>query len=198
MVIYDIEIFKAVPDRHSERLDDIQYCDGWNDKENMGVACICAYDTRDARYRVFTDGTFQDFQELVADRFVVGFNSITFDDVVCGHEGIAVKTSWDLLQEMWVADGLGREFRGRTHGGFGLDATAKANNVGYKTGYGGTAPVWWQRGRYGHVIDYCLNDVKLTWELVKGVMKRSWMNHPKDENRKLYPWINPLFQELSK
>ena len=185
MLIYDIEILKAVLPRNGERLEGVDYCDGWDDKANMGVACICAYDFIEKRYRVFTGGTFADFAALAAKRFVIGFNSITFDDVVCGHESLSVKTDWDLLQEIWVAAGLGRAFEYPSHTGFGLDAMAKANGGTGKTGYGGTAPIDWQMGLYGKVIDYCLEDVRQTTRLVRRVLQNGYLINPKNEDERL-------------
>lgn len=187
MLIYDIEIEKAVPSGLEPKPPDIEYCEGWDDKENMGVACICAYDLIDDRYRVFTAGTFKDFERLAAERFVIGFNSIAFDDVVCGHQGIKVRTDWDLLAEMWAAAGFTREFTSEKNKGYGLDATAKANGLTGKTGYGGTAPIDWQRGLYGSVIDYCLEDVRLTWTLVRQVIEHGMLCNPKDTG-----WLRPV------
>lgn len=180
MLVYDIEIVKAVPSRREHRIEGIAYCGGWYDKANMGVAVIGAYDALTDRYRVFTEGNFDEFESLAKARRVCGFNSIAFDDVVCAHAGITVKTDYDLLQELWVAAGLGREFVYPTHMGFGLDATAKAHGHEGKTGYGGYAPVHWQRGHYGKVIDYCLEDVRLTAELIRTVDKIGGLKDPRN------------------
>ena len=167
MLIYDIEIVKAIPDRNKPSEPGIEYCAGWDDHANMGVSVIGAYDFVEDRYRVFTEGTFGDFAALAEERILIGFNSVHFDDRVLAANGINVTTEWDLLQELWVSAGLGRQFQYPSHAGFSLDATAKANGLGSKTGWGGSAPIDWQRGEYGRVIDYCLQDVRLTWQLVK-------------------------------
>lgn len=49
----------------------------------------------------------------------------------------------------------------RTH----LHAVAKANGMS-KTGTGSLAPKLWQEGKRQEVIDYCLNDVTLTYKLL--------------------------------
>ncbi len=41
------------------------------------------------------------------------------------------------------------------------------------------APVDWQRGHHGKVIDYCLNDVKLTRQLFELALAGSRVIHPK-------------------
>ena len=49
-----------------------------------------------------------------------------------------------------------------------------------KTGTGANAAILWQRGKYQEVIDYCLNDVKLTLDLLKNIQANDgWINNPK-------------------
>ena len=194
MLIYDIEILKAIPPRSGELEEGIEYCAGWDDKENMGVACIGAYDVVQGRYRVFTQGNFSEFIDLAAKRFVVGFNSIAFDDVICRHEGIPATTRWDLLQETWVAAGLDRTFSYPSHIGFGLDALAKANGLSGKTGWGGSAPVDWQRGYYGRTIDYCLEDVRQTCLLVNEAMCTGYLADPRNPGQDLTLNVEPLLE----
>ena len=183
-LVYDIEIVKAIPPKDGPLLTGIEYCAGWDDHANMGVACIGAYDFRDDRYRVFTFGNFKEFERLAKERLVVGFNSVAFDDVVCGHAGIEVTTDYDLLQEIWVAAGLVRQFLYPSHIGYGLDAMAAANGFQCKTGHGALAPVDWQRGYHGKVIDYCLQDVKLTWQLVRLAKDTAMLRNPKADSEK--------------
>ena len=156
MLIYDVEIVKAIM-KGEAPLEGIEYCEGWNDKAGMGISVIGAYDLIEDRYRVFTEEGFGEFEALASERFVVGFNSIGFDDELCRANGINVKTDWDMLLEIWDAAG------GRYQKGFKLDNIAEANGLGNKTGHGAIAPVQWQHGEIGHVIDYCIADVRLTW-----------------------------------
>jgi hypothetical protein len=44
-----------------------------------------------------------------------------------------------------------------------------------KSGNGALAPILWQRGQVGEVIDYCLNDVHITHELFKVMLGMSGM-----------------------
>lgn len=69
--------------------------------------------------------------------------------------------TYDLLVEIWAGAGLGPEFRFQTHAGYGLDAVCERNLGLRKTGNGALAPVLWQQGKRGQVIDYCLQDVKM-------------------------------------
>lgn len=165
-LIYDLEIVKAIPDSKVPPLEGIEYCAGWHDHQDMGVACICAYDYSEERYRVFTAGNYAEFFDLAKERSpLVGFNNIPFDNRVINAVlggPLPEEKCYDLLREIWAAVGLGPEFRFGTHNGYGLDAVCRANDIGAKTGTGAMAPVWWQQKLYGRVIDYCLSDVRLT------------------------------------
>ena len=185
LLIYDIEIVKAIPPRDGKRIEGVEYCRGWDDHASMGVACICAFDYVEMRYRVFTKGSFDQFEALAASRLVVGFNSISFDDSVCQHNGINVKTFYDLLREIWTAAGLPPTWQNIDHAGYGLDATAKANGLSGKTGHGAHAPVQWQRGEHGKVIDYCLEDIRQTKSLIDKVMDTGNLVNPKNPEKTL-------------
>lgn len=173
-LVYDIEVVRAIPDRYNPPIAGIEYAASWTDFQNMGVACICAYDYAEERYRVFGKGSFDDFLLLCAERSpLVGFNNINFDNRVIDEALLERPTKglseplipeelcYDLLREIWAANGLGPVFVPATHGGFGLDAVASVNGLGRKTGNGALVPVWWQQGQYGMVIDYCIHDCKL-------------------------------------
>lgn len=187
-VIYDIEIAKAIPGRNGEQQTGIEYCAGWKDHANMGIACIGAWDYVEDRARVFTMGNISEFLDLCDDRdLLVGFNSIPFDNAVIAatlnRPAFDESRCYDLLREIWAAAGLPAEFDFKTHGGYGLDAVCEANFGTKKTGNGALAPVDWQRGEYGRVIDYCLNDIKLTKQLFDRAMGDGNIKCPKTGNR---------------
>lgn len=186
MIIYDCEIVRGIAKRDEPRLPGIEYCQGWRDFAGMGISVIGAFDYTEGRYRVFAADNFTEFRDLV-DRadLVIGFNSLGFDNPLCRANGLLVSDhkSYDLLAEIWAGAGLPRTFQYPSHVGFGLDACAAANFGGAKTGNGALAPVEWQRGRIGSVIDYCLNDVRLTKALVDLVMAQGCLRDPRDPSR---------------
>ena len=182
MIIYDCEIVKAIPPKDGSLIDGIEYCDGWRDFENMGISVIGAYDYVEDRYRIFCEDNFGAFQDLAdsAD-LVVGFNSIAFDNALCAASGITVpkEKSYDILVETWKAHGLGPKFVYPSHMGFSLDAIAASNLQEKKSGNGAMAPVDWQQGRIGSVIDYCLQDVRLTKRLMDMILEFGQLISPK-------------------
>lgn len=186
-LIYDIEIVRAVPSPHSYCEKGIKYCSGWSDHERMGVSVIGAYDYAEDRYRTFCSDNFSAFIERATrdGTLLVGFNNIKFDNAVIAATkeiGLAINEDrcYDLLREVWVAAGLGPNFDRKTHGGYGLDAMCEKNFGTKKSGNGALAPVLWQQGKVGEVIDYCLNDVRLTKQLFDAVIKETPLISPKD------------------
>lgn len=175
-LIYDIEIRKAVPDRKGQRVAGIEYCEGWHDHKNMGVACIGAYDYKEQRTRLFMEDNLGEFFKLCCERdLLVGFNQIAFDDAVLAtveakHPNVTSKR-YDILVELWIAAGLAPEFAFPSHIGFSLDACGLANFGQRKTGNGASAPADYQRGRIGTLVDYCLNDIALTKKLFDRIVE---------------------------
>lgn len=177
-MIYDCEIIKGILARGETAVPGIEYCAGWDDHANMGISVICAYDYVDGRYRVFCEDGFSDFVDLARVRSpVIGFNSLRFDDKLCVANELDVATEYDLLVEVWRAAGR--------FSPSGLDALAKANSVGAKTGHGALAPVLWQQGQYGKVIDYCLDDIRLTKGLVDRVLRLGKLRDPRKPEHEL-------------
>jgi hypothetical protein len=182
-LVYDIEIAKAIPPKDAAlREPDVDYCAGWEDHANMGIACIGAYDYAEDRYRVFCADDIAGFAALVDARdLIVGFNHLRFDNAVLQSHGVDFSSArhYDLLREAWQAAGLDPDGPfSQHHGGFGLDAMAKANFGVGKTGHGAEAPVDWQRRRVGRVIDYCLADVWLTKRLFDRVCQTGCLVNP--------------------
>lgn len=187
-LIYDIEIKKAILGKKDQPIEGIEYCKGWGDHAGMGISCIGAYDYVEQRYRVFMDDNIGEFQKLVDSRkLIVSFNGLAFDNRVCAANGVVVRDdrSYDILVELWAAAGLGPHFTFPTHVGFGLDAVGEANFGIRKTGHGALAPVDFQLGNYGALIDYCLNDVAMTKRAFDKIIGAGELVDPRDETKVL-------------
>lgn len=189
MLIYDIEIINAIPPKDpADRIDGIKYCAGWHDFEHMGIAVVGAYDYVEDAYRVFCGDNLTDFWGLAMDQdCLVGFNSISFDNKLLAVEGFDFDKlpCFDILREVWAGAGLAAEFDPASHKGFGLDAMARANTGHCKSGSGADAPIQWQRGQIGVVIDYCLCDVWLTKQLMDRILIPAPLRSPRDNS-----WID--------
>lgn len=181
MIIYDIEIEKAIPGGQQDNAN-VKYCKGWTDYAGMGIAVLACYDFSSDSSRVFMEDNLDEFAELIKHTdCLVGFNSHRFDNNILTANKIFVPggRSYDILEEIYKSLGLGPKWDFKTHGGFSLDAMCEANFGRKKSGDGGLAPVNFQRGRIGSVVDYCLMDVTLTRKLLERIIKRGELINPK-------------------
>jgi len=170
MLVYDTEIIKCIP--NGEPSLDYEYCGGWDDFENMGISVIGFYLSNPSSewYKGYLHelNPFHEFKKLIKNEsHIIGFNSKSFDDNLCKANGINIETTYDLLEEIRIA-AFGSPLWQDTPKGhsYSLDAIARANGYA-KTGSGAMAPMLWQEGKHQKVIDYCINDVKLTVEILK-------------------------------
>ena len=188
MMVYDTEIKRAIPPKSGQRVEGIEYCAGRHDHENMGIAVVGAYDFVTRQYRVFCEDNLDDLAELISRHdCVIGFNNVAFDDKIlaCAEIEIENGKSYDLLRVIWVAAGLSPVYGGVSHNGFSLDAMARANLKFCKKGSGAFAPVLWQQGKIGTLVDYCLHDVFLTVELIQIVFDQGRLIDPRDKTKML-------------
>ena len=153
-IVYDVEIINHIGPYESDRT--IQCCSGWSDYKGMGISVIGVYDFVEARSRVFLKDNIREFQWLVDSReHIIGYNSSRFDDKLCAAHGIRVATTFDICTE------IKRATNSIFRSGYSLDRVAKATMGIGKSEDGAIAPVLWQQGLFGSVIDYCLQDVNL-------------------------------------
>ncbi len=182
MIVIDVEIKKAIQGRNEERVPGIEYCDGWRDFANMGIACVCTYDTRSHLSRVFLEDELEEFSGYVGPWITSGFNTVGFDLKLLRTHGAwptaGESPHFDILREIWCALDLDPDrFVPQTHGGWSLDAVAGATINATKSGNGALAPVWWQQGKRGRVIDYCLRDVWLEGQLLMHIIEHGWVTN---------------------
>lgn len=196
ILIYDCEIIKAIPEEKKMPLADIEYCMGWDDLPNMGISVIGVNfidtDTDTDIYINHSDINEYKYDKLLAFQdglngtdALVGFNNQHFDDNLIKANGFNIPetiVNYDLLAEIWEGAGLGRVFVYPTHAGFSLEAICKANGIGEKSGSGANAAVLWQRGKHQEVIDYCMNDIKLTRALFDLIQEKGEIVDPRIDN----------------
>lgn len=182
-IILDSEIKKAILGKNEERIKDIEYCDGWRDFDNMGISVICVHDYKENRHRIFMEDNMDELDKLIKSRdCVINYNGINFDNKLMEANGLTVpeEKTYDLLRHIWSSVGLDPTIYDKeTHNGFGLDDMCAANSNMRKTGNGAMAPVWWQRGEFGKVLDYCMNDVDMLKQLIDRVLLTGTLINPK-------------------
>jgi len=176
MILYDLEIKKAIPDPKKEPIKGIEYCKGWGDYPGMDISVLVAYNYKFGLLGVFMDDNQDEFKEWVerADA-VIGFNSDRFDNPVLKANWkieVPKNNSYDVFKPIKKACSEGQ-------GTLKLDAIARANNYSGKTGDGAMAPIMWQRGQIGELINYCISDVRILKLVVDGIEKTGTIINPK-------------------
>jgi hypothetical protein len=179
VLIYDCEIKNCIPEKNTIPDSTFKYCEGWQDFTGMGISLIGAWASWDNSIRIYPESAFGSFQKAVdfAD-FIVGFNSLSFDDNLCLANGIRIKTDYDLLGEVWAAAGMPKVYTyGKTRPGYKLENLAQTNLGRGKTGSGELAPVLWQEGNRWGVIKYLTDDVLITKQIWQ---RRHYLIDPTD------------------
>lgn len=190
ILIYDCEIIKAIRDPKKADLQGIEYCEGWDDYDNMGISVIGVnFISEGVVDEVFSHNSNIDLETfqtgLNVANVLVGFNNQSFDDNLIKANWFTIPdkvVNYDILAEIWEGAGLGRTFVYPTHAGFSLDAICKANGLGEKTGTGANAAVLWQRGKFDEVIEYCENDIRLTRKLFDLIQEKGEIKDPREDN----------------
>jgi hypothetical protein len=167
-LIYDCEIEKLIPPKDGQRVDGYDYCEGWGDHAGMGVSVVgFGYADGSTGFWDSRNLSLKDLQIAVAPyKSVIGFNSKKFDDKLMAAHGVTIKTTYDLLDEILIAAGWYKKPYWKDGLSYALGKIGEANGFP-KTGTGELAPKLWQDGAFDSVIEYCLNDVRITHELLK-------------------------------
>jgi DEAD/DEAH box helicase domain-containing protein len=136
-----------------------------NEASALDLSVVCIYDYETDKYSSFTKETLKDLWPIFekAD-LLIGYNSDHFDIPLLNkyYSGDLSKIqSLDLLKE--IKNSLGRRIK--------LDSVAEATLGKNKSGHGLEATVWWKNGEYQKVIDYCIDDVKITKEVYEYALK---------------------------
>jgi len=111
---------------------------------------------------------------------LIGFNSDHFDiPLLNKYYGGTLKNikSLDLLKE--VRKSLGRRIK--------LDSLAEATLGRNKTADGLAAGIWWKNGEHQKVIDYCIEDVRITKDLYDYALAHGHLKYHEGKRLKEIP-----------
>lgn len=175
----------------------IPYAKDFQDYENMGISVLGfalgdnppAFVVGDERVSCHREIVFRQFQALAAQSYVIGFNTIQFDDNLCAAQGIQIKTSYDLLLEVRIAAGFSADYKSVPRGySYKLEHLAIANGLPGKLIPGALAPLEWHRGQYGLVTDYACQDA----DWIRTLLRRGLRGELIDPNTGLPLKLRPL------
>jgi len=145
---------------------------GWGNIPDMGLSVAVTYNTADDRYHLYTEANVQALiEELQQTDLVVGFNINNFD-----YRVLTAYTDADLWQ-LPTLDML-EYLHARLGHRVSLDNLAAANFNRAKTADGLQAIAWWKAGDVLSIIEYCLEDVRLTRALYELGRTRGFLKYP--------------------
>ena len=179
MILYDLEIKNAIPDPKKDPIEGIKYCKSWGDHAGMGISVLVAYNYRLGLLGIFMDDNQDEFKEWIEKTdAIIGFNSDRFDNpVLKANWGITVPKDKSYDSYKYIKSGCGGG-----PGSLSLDSIAKANEYITKSGNGALAPIWYQRGQIGKLINYCTTDVRILKLVQDGIEKYGTIINPKTNN----------------
>lgn len=176
-IVYDVEIAKEVDDVPGK----------WTNPGGMGFASAVAYEYATDRYHFFMhEDDRPALLELLNTKIAVTFNGVKFDScVILGNnrktrmvDGLTfisgtdvhwrdydilleyVRARFDLDNVKQAEKKLGQ--KGIHDGSFNLDALCR-KTLGYqKSGHGAHAPILYKQKEYAALLEYNLQDVRLT------------------------------------
>lgn len=158
----------------------------WDDHDRMGISVGVTYSFATGDFDVFLP-SMRDGDEvrlldaLCASQMITGFNILNFDNVLLTasspHEDLLEdqtklnELSYDLLRESRLSMGWrpGKRFPRSMNLNSHLEATFGKEFL--KTGKSIDAPRWWQQGKIGQVIAYCIADVRREANLFERMWK---------------------------
>ncbi len=151
-LVFDIE---------TQRL--VQEVGGWDHIDKLGISVACAYDSKTDQYLTFTEkahpwpgcGTIEELVALCEQRLVVGYNIRGFDLPVLVPYGLNIQKV-DAFDIMYDLEALTRQRFLK------LETVARGTLGTGKSADGLQAVEWWKAGKIQPIIDYCLQDVKVT------------------------------------
>jgi len=167
IIVFDIEIAKAVESVKG----------GWNAAREgaCGVSCVCLWDSETGRPHVYDDHTIEEcMNHLASADLLVSFNGKGFDvPALEGYTKMALAhiPHYDILAEIWKA--AQKKIKGYRLAEVGSRTIGRE-----KSGTGEHAPELFAQGRWGELVDYCLNDVYMTKDLFEFIVENGYVLSP--------------------
>jgi len=148
---------------------------GTNNPADLDISVVCIHDSLTDSYSSYLQEDLKKLWPVLENAdIIIGFNSNHFDIPLLNkyYSGDLTKIkSVDLLAE--IHKSLGRRIK--------LDNVAEATLGKNKSGHGLEAITWWKQGEIQKIIDYCIDDVKITKEVYDYALKNKSLKY-KDFN----------------
>jgi DEAD/DEAH box helicase domain-containing protein len=126
--------------------------------DKLGISVACAYDSKTDQYLSFEEKDLKGLIDLCEERLVVGYNIRGFDLHVMVPYGLKLK-GLDVFDIMYDLESLTRQRYLK------LEAVARGTLNAGKSADGLKAVEWYRAGQIQKIIEYCLQDVKVTRDI---------------------------------
>lgn len=133
----------------------VQEVGGWDHVDKLGISVACAYDSKTDQFISFEEKQLPKLIDLCSERLVVGFNIRGFDLPVMAPYGLKTQ-GLDVFDIMYDIQTLTRRPR------LSLEAISQGTLGTGKSADGLMAVEWYKKGEIQKIIDYCMQDVKVT------------------------------------
>ncbi|MCC7440952.1 MAG: ribonuclease H-like domain-containing protein, partial [Bdellovibrionales bacterium] len=136
----------------------VQDVGGWDHVDKLKISVACAYDSKDGQYKSYLEHQIPELIELCSQRLVVGYNIRGFDLLVLKAYGLD-PAGLDVFDIMYDLETLTRQRFLK------LEYVARGSLGTGKSADGLQAVEWWKQGEVQKIIEYCLQDVKVTQDV---------------------------------
>jgi DEAD/DEAH box helicase domain-containing protein len=136
----------------------IQEVGGWENMTQLGISVVCAYDSKTDQFSSYLEKDLPALFALCYQRLVVGYNVKGFDIPIMATYGLDPQRL-DVFDMMLDLEAITRQRY------FKLDAVAKGTLGESKSADGLMAVQWWKEKKIDLIIEYCLQDVKVTRDI---------------------------------
>jgi DEAD/DEAH box helicase domain-containing protein len=133
----------------------VQEVGGWDQIDKLGISVACAYDSKTDQFLSFEEKDLKKLIELCEERLVIGYNIRGFDLPVMVPYGLKIQ-GLDVFDIMFDIQTLTRR------PALKLEAIAQGTLGTGKSADGLLAVEWYKKGEIQKIIEYCLQDVKVT------------------------------------
>ena len=161
-----------------------------NNPADLDISVVCLHRSDTDQYYSFTEEQFPDMWQHFSDADVlITYNGNHFD-IPC----LQTYAPLDLKAIRHID--MFEDARKATGKRLGLDGIAQATLGISKSGHGSDAIAWWNAGEVQKIIDYCLQDVKVTKEVYDYALEHSMLKYTdRDTGEVVEMQINTEFWE---
>ncbi len=152
---------------------------GWKNFKQLEASVACAYDSRTDKFLTYRESELGALAELCKERLIIGYNVIGFDLPILEKYGVPPISELDVFDIMIDFHNVsGWKF-------VKLEKIAMATLGVGKSADGLMAVEWWKTGEIDKIIEYCLQDVKVTRDVFLHGLNKGYLEVLKADETKV-------------